>query len=127
MVCVDHSLEGNIGDFIFVPTQDDVYLYPDMIKLQIALDDGTLLSFDQTSYQTRHYTRTLPEPIFTSEEVLQNRNPNFHTSSVQLALITDEYSLHELLTYEIRGNIINESFSIFVDVLTGQEVCIVRL
>lgn len=127
MVCVDRSLEGNIGDFIFVPTQDDVYLYPDMIKLQIALDDGTLLSFDQTSYQTRHYTRTLPEPIFTGEEVLQNRNPNFHISSVQLALITDEYSLHELLTYEIRGNIINESFSIFVDVLTGQEVRIVRL
>ncbi len=126
LVCVERTLEQNTANFIFVPEQDGVYLYPDMIKLQLALDNGALLSFDQTSYQTRHYTRTLAAPTLREEEILQNRNPNFQLESVHLALITDSYSIHELLTYEIRGTIVGEAFSIFVDAHTGQEVRIVQ-
>lgn len=127
MACVERTTESSTANFIFVPVQDDVYLYPDMVKLQISLEDGALLSFDQTSYQTRHYQRTIPAPSLRKEEILQNRNPNFQIASVHLALITDIYSVHELLAYEIRGTIVDETFSVFVDAQTGQELRIVRL
>ena len=126
MVCVERTQENNTANFIFVPEQDGVYLYPDMVKLQLALDNGALLGFDQTSYQTRHYTRTLSAPTLSKEDILQNRNPNFQLESVHLALIPDYYSTQELLTYEIRGTIVGEAFSIFVDAHTGQEMRIVH-
>ena len=46
---------------------------------------------------------------------------------MRLALIPDEYSNRELLTYEVRGTVVEESFAIFVDAQSGQEVRIVRL
>ena len=53
-------------------------------------------------------------------------NPNFKVEDIRLALITDEYSVNEILTYEVRGTVVNESFSIFVNAQTGQETRIVR-
>lgn len=127
MVCIEQKTEDTTANFIFVPQQDGVYLYPDMVKLQLALDDGTLLSFDQTSYQTRHHKRTLPAPKLGKEALLANRNPNFEALSIQPALITDPYTADEVLVYELRGKIVDETFSIFIDADTGQELRIVRL
>ncbi len=127
MVCVESSMDGTTASFSFVPQQEQVYLYPDMINLQLALDDGTLLSFDQTSYQTRHHHREIASPRIEPDAILQNRNPNFTVDTLRLALIMDEYSTRELLVYELRGRIIGENFSIFIDANTGQELRIVRL
>jgi len=127
MVCVERNFDDETASFIFVPLQEQIYLYPDMVKLQLALDDGTLLNFDQTSFQTRHYPRTLSTPKLSREEIIQHRNPNFHITSIHLALITDTYSINEILTYEIRGNLLDESFSIFIDAQTGKELRIVHL
>lgn len=126
MACVDVIHDENIVDLTFVPKMNGIYIYSDMVKLQIALDDNTLLNFDQTSYATRHYQRQLPTPVLSKEQILQNRNPNFQVETVRLALITDEYSINEILTYEIQGTVVNETFSVFVDAATGQEIRIVR-
>ena len=126
MACIDVILDENIVDLTFVPKMDGIYIYSDMVKLQIALDDNTLLNFDQTSYATRHYQRQLPAPVLSKEQILQNRNPNFQVETVRLALITDEYSINEILTYEIQGTVVGETFSVFVDAATGQEIRIVR-
>ena len=126
MACVDVILDENIVDLTFVPKMDGIYIYSDMVKLQIALDDNTLLNFDQTSYATRHYQRQIPAPVLSKEQILQNRNPNFQVETVRLALITDEYSINEILTYEIQGTVVDETFSVFVDAATGQEIRIVR-
>lgn len=127
MVCVECNEDSNIASFVFVPKQEDVYLYPDMIKLQLALDNGELLSFDQTSYQTQHHQRTLSSPKLSEESILKNQNPNFQLTTIHLALIPDLYSNKELLAYELRGNIFGESFSIFIDAQTGQELRIIHL
>ena len=97
-----------------------------MIKLLIALDNSSILNYDQTSYATRHYQRQLPAPAISKEQILQNMNPNFKVEDIRLALITDEYSVNEILTYEVRGTVVDESFSIFVNAHTGQETRIVR-
>ena len=54
-------------------------------------------------------------------------NPNLKVQSIRLALITDEYSIGEYLTYEVRGEVVGETFAVFVDANTGMERRIVRL
>ena len=126
MACVENNGDEKVADLTFVPKMNGIYIYSDMIKLQIALDNSSILNYDQTSYATRHYQRQLPAPAISKEQILQNMNPNFKVEDVRLALITDEYSVNEILTYEVRGTVVNESFSIFVNAQTGQETRIVR-
>ena len=126
MVCVEQKEDNHTASFVFVPQQEQVYLYPDMVKLQIALTDGTLLSFDQTNYLTRHHKRTLPAPAISKESILKSHNPNFQVNAIHLALIADSYSSREILAYELIGTIKDEAFSIFFDALTREELRIVR-
>ena len=62
----------------------------------------------------------------TEQEIRESRNPNFQTESIHLALISDAYSSSEQLTYELRGTIAGESFAIFIDAHTGEELRIVH-
>lgn len=126
MACIDIEEDGYIADLTFVPKQNGIYIYSDMVKIQMALDDNSILSFDQTSYATRHYERTIPAPAISKEQILHDINPHFQIEDIRLALIPDEYSQNEILTYEVRGNIVKESFSVFVNASTGQEVRILR-
>lgn len=127
MVCVERKFDTICASYVYVPQQDHVYLYPDMIKLQMSLSDGALLHFDQTNYQTQHSLRVFPAPLLSENDVSTHRNPNFLKEEIHLALITDAYSNKEILTYEIRGTILGETFSIFVDAQTGKEIQIIRL
>ena len=126
MACVDSITDDRVADLTFVPKMNGIYIYSDMVKIQIALDDNSILNYDQTSYATRHYQRQLPTPTVSKEQILTNMNPNFQVERVQLALITDEYSINEILTYEVRGTVVEETFSVFVDTQSGQEIRIVR-
>lgn len=126
MALVESTVYDRIADLTIVPKIDGIYIYSDMIKMQIALDDNSLLNYDQTSYATRHYERQLPNPILSKENILQDMNPNFQVEDIHMALITDEYSVNELLTYEVIGTVVDEQFSIFVNAMTGEEIRIVR-
>lgn len=126
MALVESYQDDRIVDLTLVPKVDGVYIYSDMVKMQLARDDNSILNYDQTSYATRHYQRNLPNPILSQDDIKRDMNPNFQIDDIHLALITDEYSVNEILTYEVRGTVVGEAFSIFVDAMTGQEVRIVR-
>ena len=127
LALIDNIADNDSCDLTFVPVENGVYIYSDMIKLMVALDNGEILSFDQTSYITRHYQRNIAPPQLSKEEILGKMNPNLKVQSVRLALITDEYSVGEYLTYEVRGEVVGETFAVFVDANTGMERRIVRL
>lgn len=127
MKLVDAQNDGMFNDLTYVPVQEGAYIYSDMVKVQIALDNGEVMNYDQTSYITHHYERTIAAPRLSADEVRRGMNPNFSVSDIRLALIPDEYSVREILTYEVRGSVVEEDFAIFVDGQTGEEVRIVRL
>ena len=48
--------------------QNGVTIYPDLIKLKVALDNGEVLGIETTGYLNSHYERNLPEVKITKEE-----------------------------------------------------------
>ena len=114
-------------DLTYVPCQDGVYLYADMLKVMVSLENGEILSFDQSSYITHHYKREIKPPKLSKEEVVRKMNPHFQISELRLALIGDDYTRGEFLTYEVRGVINDEEFAVFVDADTARERRIVKL
>ena len=127
LVLVETDSDTNVANFTFVPTQEGVLLYPDMLKVNVALDNGQVISFDQTSFLSYHRNRDIPQPELSEEQISAKINPNLRVEHIRLALIPSEYEKRELLTYEVKGKINDETFLLFIDAKTGEENRIVRL
>ena len=124
---VEVNSNSQTAIFTFVPTEDGVLLYSDMVKAQVALDNGEILSFDQTSFLSYHHQRNIQRATLEAQEITVNMNPNFKILQTRLALVPNEFEDQEILAYEIKGQINNETFILFVDANTGEDVRVVRM
>ena len=54
--------------------QDDVIVYPDLIKVKVALDNGDILGIETTGYLNNHTKEIFRNVQITSEEAKKNLN-----------------------------------------------------
>lgn len=98
----------------------EVVMYPDLIKLKIALDNGEILGIETTGYLNSHYTRNLPNEIISKEQAKQNLNKNLNIQSEGLAIIPTEFQT-ELYCWEFKGKIDDTEFLVYINAETGKE------
>lgn len=106
--------------------QDDVVVYPDLIKVQVALDDGQVVGYEATGYLMAHTDRKLEKPKITAEEAKRSVTARLQVQRVQLALIPTE-SAQEILTYEVKGTLNGETYFVYVNAKNGQEEKILKV
>lgn len=87
--------------FNFALKQDDVTIYPDLVKVKIALDNGEIVEFDSSAYLMNHHNRTISKPGITKEEAREKVRIDFDIDSIRLAMIPK--GSKEVLTYEFKG------------------------
>jgi len=101
MIDTYYLANNNIGNINFAYKKNDVTIYPDLIKLGIALDTGEVISFDATGYIMNHTKRTLPTPKITQSSIRNMLNPALKVEKVLLSLIPTDGG-GEALCYEFR-------------------------
>ncbi|WP_270572118.1 germination protein YpeB [Bacillus glycinifermentans] len=116
----ESSQYDGVGVFSFVPVQNGVWLYPDSIRMKVALDDGEIVGFSAKDFLTAHRKRNLPKPKLTPEKAKAKLNSNVKVQETRLALITNEAS-QEVLCYEFLGTIENDTFRMFLNANDGTE------
>ena len=94
-----YSISGGVLTANFAAKQGDTVLYPDLIKVGVAMDTGEVLSFDGRGYIMNHTDRALSEPALTLEAAQAVLSPRLTVKSSGLALIPDN-SLGETLCWE---------------------------
>ena len=104
----------------YAAVQDGVVLYPDLIKVKVALDDGMILGIEAQGYIYNHIKRDNLKPIQTEEKARSVINKNVEILSSDIALIPTEYNT-EILTYEFKGRIDNRDFLIYINANTLKE------
>ena len=104
----------------YAAVQDGVVLYPDLIKVKVALDDGMILGVEAQGYIFNHIKRENLKPIQTEEKAKSVINQNVEILSSDIALIPTEYNT-EILTYEFKGRIDNRDFLIYINANTLKE------
>ena len=100
--------------------QDDVIMYPDLIKVKVALDNGEILGIETTGYLNSHKERKLKEPKVTVEEAKESLNDDLNIESKELAIIPTEWKT-EVLCWEFEGNVEGLDFIVYVNAETGKE------
>lgn len=104
----------------YAAVQDGVVLYPDLIKVKVALDDGMILGVEAQGYIFNHIKRDNLKPIQIQEKARSVINKSVEILSSDIALIPTEYNT-EILTYEFKGRIDNRDFLIYINANTLKE------
>ena len=100
--------------------QDNVTIYPDLIKLKIALDNGEILGMETSGYLNNHEKRNIPEVKITKEQAKQSLNKRLNLISEGLAIIPTEWKT-EIFCYEFKGKIDDTDFLVYINAENGRE------
>lgn len=112
--------QGGAVTINYAYTQENVTIYPDLIKLKIALDNGQVLGMETSGYLNNHTERTIETPTITMEEAKSSLNKNLEITSQGLAIIPTEWKT-EIFCYEFKGKINDTDFLVYVNAETGEE------
>ena len=104
----------------YAATQENVVMYPDLIKVKVALDDGEILGMETTGYLNNHTQRDISKVKITSQEAKKNLNPNLQIESEGLAIIPTEWKT-EILCYEFKGKVEDREFLVYINAENGRE------
>lgn len=100
--------------------QDNIIMYPDLIKLKVALDNGEILGIETTGYLNSHTERKLEEIQITKEKAKESLNKELEILSEGLAVIPTEYQT-EVLCWEFKGKVEDREFLVYINAKTGKE------
>ncbi len=111
--------------FNFAYKENDVTIYPDLIKVKVALDTGEIVGFDASAYYMNHHARNIETPHIDETEARSKVKTNFNIDSVRLAIIPK--GKNEVLCYEFKGKYNDNDFIIYINALDGSEEQILQI
>ena len=112
--------EQGIVTINYAYNQDEVVIYPDLIKLKVALDNGEILGIETTGYLNSHRERTIETPKISQEEAKKTINKDLEIMSEGLAMIPTEWET-EILCYEFKGKVEENEFLVYINAENGRE------
>lgn len=100
--------------------QDDVTIYPDLIKVKVALDNGEIMGVETSGYLNNHEKRDTSKIMVSKEQAKKNLNKNLDIKSENLAIIPTEWK-SEVLCWEFKGKVDDTDFLVYINCETGKE------
>ncbi len=102
------------------PVENDIVLYPDLIKVWVDIPTEKIVGFDANNYLMSHKSRSFDTPVITKEQAQQKINEGIKVEKTRLALIPLE-SGAEKLCWEFTGSFNGHDYIIYINVETGVE------
>lgn len=116
----------NVAMVTLVWRQDDVYVYPDTIRVRIALDNGEVLGVNAMPYLTAHRPREIPPAAISLASMETRIPPHLHLLDLRPAIVEDHLG-NEVYAYEAIVQFEGNTYQVFYDSTTGDEVRIARM
>ncbi len=109
----------------FAAKEKDIVLYPDLVKVKVALDNGGIVGFDASPYYMNHHKRDYPNPSISMADARKKLRDRFKVDSERLALIPK--GKDEALCYEFKGKQDHGEFIIYINASNGKEEQILQI
>jgi len=116
----------NIGVFTFVTEENGVKIYPDSIKIKVALDNGNIVGFAAEDYLKQHKKRDIPDPVISKAEAQDKISKKVKIMQDGLAVILNDLN-QEVLCYEFIGTLDDDTYRIYINAETGTEEKVEKL
>ncbi len=116
-----YEATGGVLTVNFAYEQNDVTVYPDLIKVNVALDTGEIVGFDARGYLVNHEERAIPSPTLTLERAKESVSQTLTITQSRRAVIPSdglsEISCYEFLCEDQEG----QQVLVYVNAATGEE------
>lgn len=99
-------------------SQDEYIVYPDLVKVKVALDNGEIIGFESRGYIMNHTYREIPKEQISENEALSCINSSLSHDSVTKAVIPLENG-SEACCYQIKGVVSDKHYLVYVNTQTG--------
>jgi len=110
----------------FAAVQSGVLLYPDLVKVSFAMDDGAIVGIEARNYLANHAKRILAEPSISLVQAQSSLSERLTVTGSRLCVIPTDPG--EALAWEFSAEIDGVgSYLIYIDAMTGYELEILRL
>lgn len=117
---------NHTGVFNFVVKEDNVRIYPDSIKVKIAMDNGNVVGLSAGNYLQSNHVRSKQTPAISLEEARAKINPQVKVMEDRLAVVENDLK-KEVLCYEFLGTLGDDTYRIFINAETGHEEIVEKL
>lgn len=121
-----YDVADNVATLNYAYWQDGVTMYPDLIKVKVALDNGEIVGFESQGYIMCHKERTIPQTVIGEEAAREKAGTHLSIDGVSMAYIPLD-SKREVYCYELKGTLGKNNFLIYINAETGQEEKILML
>lgn len=120
---------GGVVMIPFVYVQSGALVYPDLVKVKVALDKGDVISLDAQSYLVSHETRKIPAPKISADEAKELLSPALEvTDKPRMAVIPKEtVDTPEAVCWEFKGTSFGDDFFVYINTQDGSEEKILQL
>ncbi len=115
-----YEKKNGIATINFAYTQNNVKCYSDLIKIKVALDDGSIVGMEAKGYIMNHHVRDVRTPALSKAEARLKISSKLSIDSVNVALIPKD-SMREVLCYEFKGTFGDKNFLVYINAETGVE------
>ena len=112
--------EGGVLTVNYAYLQGKTVVYPDLIKVKIALDNGEVLGIETTGYLNNHTERDVSKLKITMNQAKDKLNKDINIEAEGTAIIPTEWKT-EILCYEFKGKIKDTEFLVYINAETGIE------
>ncbi len=120
-------IKNNVLTANFAFEQEGVVCYADLIKIGVAMDDGSLQSFEASDYITAHTQRELPQIAVDVESAKAAVPPELELLGTETVLIPSA-GKYELLCHEFEcQDETGQRILIYVNAVTGEQEKILLL
>ena len=114
------SENGTTCNLNFAYEDDGVIYYPDMIKVKVCEERGIVTGMEGISYVLYHVERNAGKAKISESQAKSAVSSLVDIKASRLTVIPFEDS--EVLAYEFYGNYGDQTYYVYVDAKTGEEI-----
>ncbi len=117
---IETAQYGSSVFLTYTHVENGVRIYPDTIKVKMALDVNKVIAFTAADYVENKKPRTNLTPTITEQEARAKISPSVEVMEHYVSLIAKS-NQEEVLCHEFLGTINKDTYRIFINAQTGDE------
>ena len=115
---------SNVTTINYAYVQEGVIMYPDLVKVKIAMDNGECIGLEANGFLMNNKVRNISGVNITPEQAMAGIPQQLITDSARLCVIPTD-GLNEILCYEVKGHIgvgkDKKDFLVYINAATGAQ------
>lgn len=115
-----YELAGGTATVNFAYEQDGVVCYSDLVKVEVALDNGEVVGVEANGYLMNHRVREDLTPKISRDTARAKVSERIKIASARTALIPKD-SEREVLCYEFKGSVGEKNVLVYINAQNGRE------